>query len=71
MVPLSTLASLLMSFVVSSSATSVPLAKEIDVNGVRLPYVDQGSGDPIVFVHGAFLDLRVWDPSFDRLPNAA
>ena len=25
-------------------------------------YVEQGSGEPIVFVHGAFSDLRVWEP---------
>jgi pimeloyl-ACP methyl ester carboxylesterase len=38
------------------------LAKEIEVNGVRLSYVEQGFGEPIVFVHGAFSDLRVWEP---------
>jgi pimeloyl-ACP methyl ester carboxylesterase len=44
------------------SATSASLAKEIEVNGVRLSYVEQGSGEPVVFVHGAFSDLRVWEP---------
>ncbi len=39
-----------------------PLAKEIEVNRVRLSYIEQGSGEPIVFVHGAFSDLRVWEP---------
>jgi pimeloyl-ACP methyl ester carboxylesterase len=42
--------------------TMGPLAKEIEVNRVRLSYVEQGSGEPIVFVHGAFSDLRVWEP---------
>jgi pimeloyl-ACP methyl ester carboxylesterase len=41
---------------------SGPLAKEIEVNGVRLFYVEQGSGESIVFVHGAFSDLRIWEP---------
>jgi pimeloyl-ACP methyl ester carboxylesterase len=41
---------------------SGPLAKQIEVNGVRLFYVEQGSGESIVFVHGAFSDLRVWEP---------
>jgi pimeloyl-ACP methyl ester carboxylesterase len=45
-----------------SSAMSGPLAKEIEVNGVRLPYVEQGSGESIVFVHGVFSDLRIWEP---------
>jgi len=62
MVRLPALASLLLSLVVSSSVTSAPLAKDIDVNGVRLSYVEQGSGEPIIFVHGAFSDLRVWEP---------
>ena len=37
-------------------------AKEVDVNGVRLHYIEQGSGEPIVFVHGAPHDLRAWEP---------
>jgi pimeloyl-ACP methyl ester carboxylesterase len=37
------------------------MAKEIQVNGVRLQYIDQGSGEPIVFVHGAPHDLRAWE----------
>jgi pimeloyl-ACP methyl ester carboxylesterase len=37
-------------------------AKEVEVNGVRLQYIEQGSGEPIVFVHGAPHDLRAWEP---------
>jgi pimeloyl-ACP methyl ester carboxylesterase len=37
-------------------------AKEVEVNGVRLQYIEQGSGKPIVFVHGAPHDLRAWEP---------
>jgi pimeloyl-ACP methyl ester carboxylesterase len=48
--------------VVLSSATSAPLANEVQVNGVRLPYVEQGTGEPVVLVHGAFSDLRIWEP---------
>jgi pimeloyl-ACP methyl ester carboxylesterase len=56
------LTSSVLSLMVPSRATSASLAKEIEVNGVRLSYVEQGSGEPIVFVHGAFSDLRVWEP---------
>ena len=35
---------------------------EIQVNGVELSYVDQGVGTPVVFVHGAWMDLRYWEP---------
>src|SRR6266536_6614742 len=41
---------------------SSPSANEVAVDGVRLSYVEQGSGEPIVFIHGAFSDLRVWEP---------
>jgi pimeloyl-ACP methyl ester carboxylesterase len=37
-------------------------AKEVEVNGVRLHYIEQGYGEPIVFVHGAPHDLRAWEP---------
>jgi pimeloyl-ACP methyl ester carboxylesterase len=32
------------------------------VNGVRLPYVDEGRGAPVVCIHGAFADHRNWEP---------
>jgi pimeloyl-ACP methyl ester carboxylesterase len=35
---------------------------ELRVNGVELPYVDQGMGIPVIFVHGAWMDLRYWEP---------
>jgi pimeloyl-ACP methyl ester carboxylesterase len=32
------------------------------VNGVELSFLEQGTGTPVVFVHGAFSDLRFWEP---------
>jgi len=32
----------------------------IEVNGAKLEYVEQGTGQPIVFVHGVLNDLRSW-----------
>jgi pimeloyl-ACP methyl ester carboxylesterase len=61
------LASLLLCFLVPSTAMCGPSAKEMEVNGVRLSYVEQGSGEPVVFVHGAFSDLRVWEPMRERI----
>ena len=40
----------------------VKAAKEVEVNGARLQYIEQGSGEAIVFVHGAPHDLRAWEP---------
>jgi pimeloyl-ACP methyl ester carboxylesterase len=54
--------SLLLCLLVPSAAISGPPIKEVEVNGVRLSYVEQGSGEPIVFVPGGVSDLRSWEP---------
>lgn len=33
---------------------------DIEVNGTRLEYVEQGTGQPLVLVHGGLNDLRSW-----------
>lgn len=40
-------------------------AGTVSVNGVTLNYVEQGSGTPVVFVHGSISDLRVFDGLHD------
>jgi pimeloyl-ACP methyl ester carboxylesterase len=62
MIRLAALAPLLLCLLVPTTAMSSPSAKEVEVNGVRLQYVEQGSGEPIVFVHGVLSDLRIWEP---------
>lgn len=43
--------------------TSTPPPPQItSANGADLSYVSQGSGAPVVFVHGAVSDLRFWEP---------
>jgi pimeloyl-ACP methyl ester carboxylesterase len=39
-----------------------PAAKQMPANGTSLAWVEQGSGPPVVFVHGAISDLRFWEP---------
>ena len=34
--------------------------KYMPANGAQLPYVEQGQGAPVVFVHGALSDHRTW-----------
>lgn len=34
----------------------------VQVNGVNLEYVDEGTGVPVVFSHGGYSDLRYWEP---------
>jgi len=36
------------------------------VEGGRLYYEREGSGNPIVWLHGGFLDSRMWEPQFPR-----
>ena len=36
--------------------------RRVAINGVDLPYLDEGRGPPVVCVHGAFADLRNWEP---------
>jgi len=41
----------------SDSAT----ARQLQINGVDLNYVEQGTGTPVVLIHGAIQDNRFWD----------
>jgi pimeloyl-ACP methyl ester carboxylesterase len=40
---------------------------ELDVPQGTIRYRDEGSGPPIVFVHGALVDGRLWEPVVTRL----
>jgi pimeloyl-ACP methyl ester carboxylesterase len=41
--------------------------KQITVPQGTLRYVDQGSGPPVVFVHGLFVDHELWLPVIEKL----
>ena len=45
-----------------ASAVAPPQTRQLSVNGVELSYIEQGTGAPVVFVHGAWMDLRFWEP---------
>jgi len=42
--------------------------KRISANGTELSYVEAGQGEPVIFVHGALQDYRMWA---GRLPEFA
>ncbi len=41
--------------------------RRVAVNGTRLAYFEQGSGAPLVLVHGGVSDLRIWDGQISAL----
>ena len=41
----------------------------IAVNGTRLAYYEAGTGEPVVFVHGAVSDSRFWAPQVAALSH--
>jgi pimeloyl-ACP methyl ester carboxylesterase len=45
-----------------AQTSTAPTPRNISANGAELSYVSQGSGAPVVFVHGAVADLRFWEP---------
>jgi pimeloyl-ACP methyl ester carboxylesterase len=44
---------------------------EIELAHGTVRYSDEGAGPPIVFVHGALVDGRLWEPVVERLRGAA
>ncbi|HXH22737.1 MAG TPA: alpha/beta fold hydrolase [Dehalococcoidia bacterium] len=41
------------------------------INGIEIAYTDQGSGTPLVLIHGYPLNRRMWDPQVEGLSDAA
>ena len=48
---------------------SAPQEKVVRINDIDVPYIEQGNGIPVVFVHGSMSDYRIWDQQ--RLAVAA
>lgn len=40
---------------------------EIEIRGANLFYTERGSGEPVVFVHGALSDYRTWAPQLEAI----
>lgn len=48
-----------------TGSVGAPALKQTIVNGVTLRYLEQGTGAPVIFVHGAIADHRTWDAQRD------
>ena len=44
-----------------------PPVKTMSIGGTSLTYVEQGTGLPVVFVHGWFSDHRIWEPQREAI----
>jgi len=41
----------------------------VEVNGYSLNYLEEGNGNPVVFIHGGVGDYRAWIPRMDTYSN--
>jgi pimeloyl-ACP methyl ester carboxylesterase len=42
-------------------SAAAPAVKKVTINGTGLTYIEDGKGEPVVFVHGAMFDWRAWE----------
>lgn len=47
----------------------LPDSRFVDIDGVRVHYVDRGSGPAVVLLHASYLNLRSWDALSDELDD--
>lgn len=46
-----------------------PASRHLDVDGVRIHYVDEGRGPPVLLIHAHYFSLRMWEPWAERLKH--
>lgn len=47
---------------ISPWASAAPEEKHMALSDTTLAYIEEGTGTPVLFVHGAISDMRAWDP---------
>lgn len=52
----------------SRESESVPY-KKLLLNGAEITYIDEGAGEPVVFLHSAVTDLRIWEAIRTRVAS--
>ena len=61
------LSAIALTFLLSSKLYSQPMVGAVNSDGWRLPFVEYGKGVPIVAIHGAVSDHRVWTSYAEEL----
>ena len=56
---------------VAVSAQGSGTVSRVTVQGAELAWVEQGSGIPVVFVHGSGADLRTWGYQMSPVAQAS
>jgi pimeloyl-ACP methyl ester carboxylesterase len=41
------------------------MSGQVEVDGAKLFYEEDGTGEPVLFIHGHMLDRRMWDPQVE------
>lgn len=49
---------------------AVPEVKSVFINGDSIHYIDAGKGEPVVFVHGALVDYRIFHTQMDEFAKS-
>jgi hypothetical protein len=52
---------------IADGFTGVPT---VFVDGATLAYLEQGEGEPVVFVHGSASDLRTWEQQIPAIAES-
>ncbi|MEZ5426457.1 MAG: alpha/beta hydrolase [Pyrinomonadaceae bacterium] len=45
----------------------ISIVKRVEVNGADIKYIERGTGEPVVFIHGAVSDHRTWLAQIEEL----
>jgi len=43
-----------------------PELMKANVNGVEIHYIEKGTGEPLILLHGGLFDYRSWEPQFEE-----
>ncbi len=49
----------------AQTTVSVEEPKSVDIRGEQLHYIEQGKGEPLIFIHGTVGDYRAWIPRME------